>query len=112
MKKMIALGLAFVAAALVAACNQSSTSTPVAPQMASLSVASADARSDNSPVLLCHHAKGDDPAWIVITVDNGSVKYKGHLRHGDYTNGTCTGLNALAAGADCTCCATHTCVEH
>jgi hypothetical protein len=111
MKKMIALGLVFVAAALVVACNQSSsTGTPVSPQSTALSVSTE--RNNSYPVTLCHHAKGDDPAWVVIQVDNSASTINRHLRHGDYTTSTCSGLSGLAVEADCTCCTQGGCVPH
>ena len=114
MKKMIALGLVFVAAALVVACNQSSsTGTPVAPQSTALSVSTE--RNNVTPVTLCHHQKGDDPAWIVIQVDNSASTVNRHLRHGDYTQNStnpCSTLSNLVVGDDCTCCLTNTCEGH
>jgi hypothetical protein len=111
MKKLIAFCLVLAAAGMIVACSPgASSSTPVSPQTASFSAG--EERRNVTPVLLCHYAKGDDPQWVVIEVDNNSNKYAGHVRHGDYTTSSCSTLVNLAVEDNCTCCTTNSCDDH
>lgn len=105
MKKWVALCVVLAAAASIAACTQGTpTSTSIAPQSSTLISASGEARSNISPVLLCHKRGKAEPPWIVIEVDDNSVKFNGHLRHGDLTSSTCDDISTLHPGDDCSCC--------
>ncbi|HEX9801572.1 MAG TPA: hypothetical protein VGC00_15550 [Thermoanaerobaculia bacterium] len=108
MKKVLSLCLlALVAAVVVVACSDGATSTPASPTVDNAANVTnvTDARRNATPVLLCHHQKGDTPAWVVIEVDNSASQVNRHLRHGDFTTGTCDGgLGGFEVGDNCTCC--------
>ena len=114
MKRLVAVCLFAFAAVLVVACSDGGGPNPVGPinEASGATAVTADARSNSYPILLCHPNPDEtdgDPAWVVIQVDDDSRKQRGHLRHGDYTTGSCSGLNTLSVGDDCSCCTTASC---
>ncbi|HEX9800670.1 MAG TPA: hypothetical protein VGC00_10935 [Thermoanaerobaculia bacterium] len=118
MKKLLLLcTFALLVVAVVVACSDGSTSTPVTPTVDdSAGLANVTgARRNATPTRLCHHnpdVNDGDPLWVVIEKDN-SVAWR-HCKHGDYddtsdsvnVSGSCPDcdLSGLDVGDDCCHC--------
>jgi hypothetical protein len=89
MKKLLSFSLfALVVVAVVVACSDSGSSTPVAPaadDSANLPSVTG-ARSNSTPELICHHTGSNSNIWTVIEKDNSQL-LRHCLNHGDYENG-------------------------
>lgn len=53
-----------------------------------LMVSATPANAANTPVNICHATSSDSNPYVFITVDDDSVKFKGHLKHRNFPNKT------------------------